>query len=70
MDVRLITANGVARRAVEDLKALLESEEGLVWVDIPNADDEAVRVLSDVFHFHPLAIKDATERNRVPKMHA
>ena len=70
MDVRLITANGVERRAVEDLKALLESEESLVWVDIPDPDDEAVRVLSEVFHFHPLAIKDATERNRVPKMHA
>ena len=70
MDVRLITADRVERRAVEDLKALLESEEGVVWVDIPEPDDEAVRFLSEVFHFHPLAIRDAIERNRVPKMHA
>ena len=27
-------------------------------------------MLSEVFRFHPLAVKDAMERNRVPKMHA
>src|SRR4029450_9692582 len=36
----------------------------------PPGDDEAVRVLSEVFRFHPLAVRDAMERNRVPKMHA
>jgi len=39
-------------------------------VDIPIWNDEAVHVLSEVFRFHPLAVKDARERNRVPKMHA
>jgi magnesium/cobalt transport protein CorA len=41
-----------------------------VWVDIPGCDTDAVRVLSEVFGFHPMAIQDCVERNRVPKMHA
>jgi Mg2+ and Co2+ transporter CorA len=70
MDIRLIATTGVEERGVEDLPMLLQGEEGLIWVDIPTWDDEAVHVLSNVFRFHPLAVKDARERNRVPKMHA
>jgi magnesium transporter len=70
MDVRLITKSGVEERGVEELPLLLQGEDNLVWVDIPAWDDEAVRVLSEVFRFHPLAVEDARERNRVPKMHA
>jgi magnesium transporter len=70
MDVRLVTDEGIEKRPVEELAALLAREDGLVWVDIPNCDQEAVRVLSEVFGFHPLAIKDCVERNRVPKVHA
>jgi hypothetical protein len=70
MDVRLITKSGVEERGVEELPLLLQHEDNLVWVDIPAWDDEAVRVLSEVFRFHPLAVNDAMERNRVPKMHA
>ena len=44
-------------------KLLKGGEDGLVWVDIPTWDDEAVRVLSEVFRFHPLAVKDAMERD-------
>jgi Mg2+ and Co2+ transporter CorA len=60
----------VQRRPVEDLAALLDRKDCLVWVDIPSCDNDAVRVLAEVFKFHPLAIKDCAERNRVPKMHA
>jgi magnesium transporter len=70
MDVRLVTKSGVEERGVEELPLLLQGEDGLVWVDIPAWDGEAVRVLSEVFRFHPLAVNDAMERNRVPKMHA
>ena len=59
----------VSRHPVEDLPQLLASTDGLVWVDIPDWDDEAERVLSEVFCFHPLAIKDCKERNHVPKVH-
>jgi magnesium transporter len=70
MDVRVVTASGVEGRAVDELATLLKGDDGFVWVDIPDCDDEAVRVLSEVFRFHPMAIQDCVERNRVPKMHA
>jgi magnesium transporter len=70
MDVRLIGDSGVVRHRAEELPALLERGQGLVWVDIPTCDEEAVGVLSEVFGFHPLAIRDCVERNHVAKVHA
>lgn len=70
MDVRVIHDGRVERRPVDQLAALLGREQGLIWVDIATCDDEAVRVLSDVFRFHPMAVRDCVERNRVPKVHA
>ena len=78
MDVRFVwTARNadkgkislVSRHPVEDIPDLLARTDGLVWVDIPSWDDEAKRVLTDVFCFHPLAIRDCMERNQVPKVH-
>jgi magnesium transporter len=70
MDVQLIGDSGVTRHRAEELPALLERGQGLVWVDIPTCDEEAVGVLSEVFGFHPLAIRDCVERNHVAKVHA
>jgi magnesium transporter len=70
MDVRLVTAAGVEQRPVEELETLLRRDDGLIWVDIPPSDEQATRVLSGVFGFHPLAIRDCAERNHVPKVHA
>jgi Mg2+ and Co2+ transporter CorA len=69
MDVHLITDGRVERHDPEDLPGLLERQEGLVWVDIPRVDAEAIRVLAEVFRFHPLAIQDCENRNHVPKVH-
>jgi Mg2+ and Co2+ transporter CorA len=69
MDVRLITAAGVERAEVDDLPAVLKRGDALVWVDIPPEDEQAVHVLTDVFGFHPLAVRDSLERNPVPKVH-
>ena len=70
MDVWLITRGEVDRRAPVELELLVATGEGLVWVDIPAADAEGARVLSEVFGFHPLAVRDCVERNQVPKIHA
>jgi magnesium transporter len=70
MDVRLVTAAGVEQRPVEELQTLLHRDDGLVWVDILTCDEQATRVLSQVFGFHPLAIRDCVQRNHVPKVHA
>jgi magnesium transporter len=70
MDIRLITDDGAEEHTIAELESLLARDEGIVWVDIPHCDDEAVRVLADVFSCHPLAIRDCVQRNRVPRVHA
>lgn len=54
----------------EDLPELLADQNIIVWVDFeaPTAADE--RILSDVFHFHPLTIEDARETRNTPKVDA
>jgi magnesium transporter len=70
LDVRLLTGEGIEERPAGELPALLDRADGLVWVDIPSCDPDAVHVLTEVFGFHPMAVRDCVERNRVPKMHA
>jgi magnesium transporter len=69
MDVHMITDSWVEQRTVEELPELLEQRPGLIWVDMPKVDAEALRVLGEVFKFHPLAIQDCENRNHVPKVH-
>jgi Mg2+ and Co2+ transporter CorA len=69
VDIRFLSDAGVEQYPVEDLKGLLGRGDGLVWVDIPTCDEEAARILSEVFEFHPLAVRDCAERNMVPKVH-
>jgi magnesium transporter len=69
MNVRLVTQDGVEKHPVDDLQPLLDRTDGVVWVDIPHCDEAAARVLAEVFGFHPLAVRDCVERNRVPKVH-
>jgi magnesium transporter len=69
MDVRLLDSGRVEQRPVEDLPLLLDRGDGVVWVDIPVCDEPAARVLSEVFGFHPLAVRACVERNRIPKVH-
>jgi magnesium transporter len=69
MDVRLITSQGIEDRSPDELAALLARDTGLIWVDIPRCAEDDARTLLDVFHFHPLAVRDCVERNRVPKVH-
>jgi Mg2+ and Co2+ transporter CorA len=66
----MITGAGLETHQAADIADLLERPDGFLWIDIPAGDGDAARVLSDVFHFHPLAVKDSLERNRVPKLHA
>jgi Mg2+ and Co2+ transporter CorA len=70
MDVRFVTTEGIEEFQAKDIKALLERDDGFTWVDIPACDAEATQVLSEVFGFHPLAVKACGERNHVPRVHA
>jgi magnesium transporter len=69
MEVVVVCDNGVERHPPEDLPALLEREDGVVWVDIPSCDVQAVETLQGVFGFHRVAVRDCVERNHVSKMH-
>lgn len=69
MDVYSITSAGVERRPADDLKLLLEQPDALTWVDLPICRAGEAAVLSDLFGFHDLAVRDCVERNHISKMH-
>ena len=52
-----------------EVPGILAGKTGLLWFDFedtPAEDDQPI--LSDVFHFHPLAIDDALQESHVPKL--
>ena len=54
-------ADGAVRSNLsrDEIDSALKSGIGTLWVDIDIRDPAAVAMLSDVFHFHPLAIEDS-----------
>ncbi len=70
MELWWISEARAERRRIEELWALLAREDGLVWLDIPEFDAEAGRLLSDIFDFHALAVRDCAERSHIPKLRA
>jgi len=70
VDAYMITEAGLETHPAADLAALLTRTDGFLWVDLPAGDAGTAHILTDVFGFHALAVKDSLERNRVPKMHA
>ena len=69
MEIRKIGEDGVSRHTVDELPALLKDEDGVVWVDVPAGDPDALPVLSEVFGFHPKAVMDCLQRSPVPRVH-
>ncbi len=41
-----------------EMEKVLRHPEEMVWVSLENPDEAEMAILSDVFHFHPLAIED------------
>src|SRR5512133_319775 len=70
MDVRFVSDEGIQQHPVGDLERLLARDDGFVWVDIPSCDEEAARMLAEVFGFHPLDVRACIERNAVAKVRA
>lgn len=52
--------------ARDALKRLVQVGEGTLWVDLDVSDPAQAAILTDVFHFHPLAVEDA--RNPVSRV--
>ena len=69
MQLRFISPAGLVEHPIDAASGLLDRSDGLVWLDIPTWDEQAERLLHDVFGFHPLAIRDCAQRNQVPKVH-
>lgn len=54
---------------LEELPATLEDSQGLLWVDFESTPPESDEpILTQVFHFHPLAVDDALQEAHVPKI--
>jgi magnesium transporter len=70
LDIRVMSLTGdtVETHALSDVEELLERDDTLIWVDIPECSDEAVGLLTDVLGCHPLAVRDCMQRNRVPRV--
>lgn len=49
--------------SVEEIRDAVQRGGGTLWVDIDIRDPEAVALMSDVFHFHPLAVEDSLSPN-------
>ncbi len=52
--------------SVAELKEALKSGKGLLWVDVYETTPEDGDLLTDVFHFHRLAIEDCVEERVHP----
>jgi len=70
VDVWFLKPDEVQQHVVDDLPALLGSDEGFVWLDIPEMDDAAAAVLTTTFGFHERAVRLCRERNHLPASHA
>jgi len=51
------------RLSVEEIRRAVDSRTGTLWVDIDYNDKSQQALLSEVFHFHPLAIEDSVNPN-------
>src|ERR1044072_3174286 len=68
LQVLSLTGDKVETHDVSAVAALLKRDDTLVWVDVPECNDEAVRLLTDVLDRHPLAARDRTQRNQVARV--
>jgi magnesium transporter len=64
-----VSENGETRRVDTLDPAWLQPDAGcVVWVDLSDPTSEEARILTDVFHFHELAVEDAIATAHHPKV--
>jgi magnesium transporter len=69
MDLRFITPSSIEDHPMEDLAELRERQDGYLWLDIPEWDDDAAAVLGYDFGFHQVALDYCRDRNHMPMVH-
>jgi len=67
MDVLVFDDHSPRKVSPKELPRLLAEEEAAIWVDMTGPTEEDVRVLLDVFGFHPLAVEDTRNQKQRPK---
>ncbi|MBI2200703.1 MAG: magnesium/cobalt transporter CorA [Armatimonadetes bacterium] len=68
MKISRYSSGEISEHPPSALQGLLAKKEGALWLDLPGPADEDVRVLRDIFNFHPLAIEDSTKQGQRPKI--
>jgi magnesium/cobalt transport protein CorA len=68
MELFWLSEGRCERRAAAELPALLARDDGFVWLDAPECDEEASKTLAERFGFHPLAVRDCRERSHIAKL--
>jgi Mg2+ and Co2+ transporter CorA len=69
MDVWFVQSEGLGTHRVDEIDALLRRTDGFTWIDVPQWDEAAERLLADTFQCHPLVLRACARRNRVPTLH-
>jgi magnesium transporter len=52
----------------QDISEIIKRKDRFVWLDIQDPQEYDIALLRDEFHFHPLAIEDATRAHERPKI--
>lgn len=68
MHVRFVQTSGLTEHTPADVDALLERDDGFLWIDVPEFTDEAERVLERL-GAHRLLVQACRERTFVPTVH-
>ena len=64
-----IDSDGVSNHDVAELADLRKRTDGFLWLDIAEWSEEAEAMLTNEFHFHPMAITESKSRSHVPRVH-
>ncbi|MBO0824043.1 MAG: magnesium transporter CorA family protein, partial [Actinobacteria bacterium] len=68
MEGKLVLMDGSTATAEPSAVQRALDDKALLWLDLHQADEEAIRLLRDVFDFHPLVIDDVTEFGQRPRV--
>ncbi len=68
MKITRYLPDSVEDAATESLPQLLAQDGGAMWVDMTGPTEDDLRVLREVFRFHPLAIEDTLKQRQRPKI--
>src|SRR4029450_5239808 len=69
MKLRWIDSEGVSNHDLGEGPDLRKRTGGFLWLDIPGWSADAEALLSNEFHFHPMAITESRNRNHIPRVH-